>query len=113
MDHQEAQNTSEAGTGFMLSMAEIVRKFEAMGYTHSLNAAGDHFELEDGAKVFCDNFSVDHMSRFENTSDPDDNAVVYAITVTEPEIKGLFIESFGLYHEELSREMRQKLRQHH
>lgn len=113
MDKEVMNDMSEAGTGFMLSLADIVRKYEGMGYTESLSAAEDHFKLEDGRKIFCESFVVDHMQRSENTSDPDDNAVVYAISVPGEDIKGLFIESFGLYHEDLSREMRQRLRQHH
>lgn len=52
-------------------------------------------------------FNVDEVYRFEEGSDPDDNAVVYAIS-SYSGIKGTLIDSYGVYAEHMTFEMAQK-----
>jgi hypothetical protein len=50
--------------------------------------------------------------RFENTSDPNDQSILYAISSPKHGIKGLFLESYGIYTEEVSRSMIEKFKNH-
>lgn len=96
----------KAGTGFMLELREGIAFFESEGYTENLIALFDHFECQSGAvKLYPKDFKVDGVMRFENTSDPDDQSILYAISSNDGKIKGAFVESYGLYHDELSPEM--------
>ncbi len=100
----------QAGTGFMSSLAETIQRMEAEGYDESMRAEYDHFECCSGRiKLFAADFSVDQMFRFENTSDPDDQAIAYAITSDVYDIKGIYVDSYGLYHDALSHGMILKL----
>jgi len=54
-------------------------------------------------------FHVDGVYRFEGDSNPDDSAVVYAISSADG-VKGTLVDSYGPYAEHLSFEMAQKLK---
>ena len=101
-----AKDELKAGTGFMLQLTEGLTFFESEGYTENLIACFDHFECQSGAvKLYPSDFKVDGVMRFENTSDPDDQSILYAISSNDGKIKGAYVESYGLYHDELAPEM--------
>jgi hypothetical protein len=97
-----------AGTGFMMNPTDALRELERRGYVENLVPRFDHLELHDGReRLGLDEFDVDLIVRFENTSDPDDQAILYAVSFGNR--KGTFLESYGLYHEELSERLLRKL----
>lgn len=101
-----ARDELKAGTGFMLQLREGLERLEKEGYTENLIGAYDHFECHSGeVKLFPVDFKVDCVMRFENTSDPDDQSILYAISSNDGKTKGAYVESYGLYHDELSPEM--------
>ena len=108
------QEEHKAGTGFMLGLAETIKNFQTYGcYTENLTAKEDHFECGSGKyKLYPANFEVDKMVRFENTSDPDDNSILYAISDASQNLKGLYVEGYGAGQPSLSREMIDKLKTH-
>lgn len=100
----------EAGTGFMASLADTIRAFESRGYTENLVPRFDHFEFRSGQEHLApEDFVLDEMRRFENTSDPDDQAILYAISAPTQGVKGLYVDSYGAYHDDLSERMLRKL----
>jgi len=103
----------EAGTGFMLSISEVIKQLSQKGYSENLSAKRDHFEARSGElKLFPDEIVIDNIFRFENTSDPDDQSILYAVSSPAKGVKGLYVESFGAGQEELSREMIERLKNH-
>lgn len=101
----------EAGTGFMPSLYEMVTRLEHRGYIENLGAHGDHFEARSGAlKLYPKDIVVDKMQRFENTSDPDDQAIVYAISAPALGVKGIYVDSYGLNQDDLSPDLLRALR---
>lgn len=106
-----AKDIQKAGTGFMLQPIEAMRELESKGYDKNLVLKNDHFEIDSGhEKIYPNEFEVDEMVRFENTSDPNDQSILYAISSENHGIKGLFLESFGVYNEDISRSMIEKLK---
>ena len=92
---------------------EVMQDFEKKGYTKNLTLKVDHFEVDSGKeKIYPDEFEIDDFVRFENASDPDDQSILYAISSPRHNLKGLFLESYGLYTEETSRSMIEKFRHH-
>lgn len=114
--HPTSQNTNDtlrAGTGFMLQPIEAIEDLQKDGYDQNLVARFDHFELRSGAdKAYPNEFEVDEVVRFENTSDPSDQSILYAISSPSHGWKGIYLESYGLYHDDLSTEMIEKLGRH-
>ena len=64
--------------------------------------------LKDGIYV-AEDFDVDETHRFEGMSSTDDNSVLYAIS-SKDGIKGLLVDAYGVYAENISEAMRRKLR---
>lgn len=111
---QETLDILEAGTGFMLSLSEALRLLEKKGYAENLSAKIDHFECRSGQfKLYPQDFCVDGIIRFENTSDPDDQSILYAVSAPAHGLKGIYVESYGIHQDELSREMIERLKDHH
>lgn len=54
-------------------------------------------------------FRVNEIYRFEENSSPDDNSVIYAIS-SSAGVKGTLVDACGMYAENMSFEMAQKLR---
>lgn len=54
-------------------------------------------------------FNVDEVHRFEGMSSTDDNSILYAIS-SKDGIKGTLVDAYGIYAENISEEMRKKLR---
>lgn len=106
MNHNQTElpdDMIKAGTGEMQCLAEAIKLLQKKGYTTNLTLAYDHFKTEDGKiKLYPKDIFFDEVMRFENTSDPDDQSILYAISSTNDGIKGTYIESYGLYHEDIS-----------
>lgn len=103
----------KAGTGFMISLTDTIAKYEAKGYTANLTPKYDHFEAKSGEiKLYPQNIQIDHMVRFENTSDPDDQSILYAVSDITADTKGLYVESYGAGQDALSKEMIDCLKEH-
>lgn len=110
MDAKEANSINQAGTGFMLSLTDSIHEFEKKGYTENLVPRFDHFESRSGqVKLYPDDLKIDKVLRFENSSDPDDQSIMYAIS--SGDLKGLYVDSYGLYHDELSPAILDRLKQ--
>ncbi|MGZ3727375.1 MAG: phosphoribosylpyrophosphate synthetase [Pseudobdellovibrio sp.] len=106
-------DSSEAGTGHMQQLAPTIHRLQEQGYIENLVPKLDHFECQSKKfSIYPSNMTVDQMIRFENTSDPDDQSILYAITDHSQNLKGLYVDSYGLYHDELSRAMIQALAVH-
>jgi hypothetical protein len=113
MTDQISNDMQRAGTGFMESVSDALKYFEGLGYDKNIVPRYDHFEVDCGAKkIFPDDFEVDEIFRFENTSDPDDQAVVYAISSRAHNLKGVFMESYGIQQESFSKAMIDRLKKH-
>ena len=106
-----AKDELQAGTGFMLQLREGIQFMEDLGYNENLISKYDHFEFQSGLhSLKPSEFQVDGFMRFENTSDPDDQSILYAISSKDGQFKGTYVESYGLYHEEMSQDMMERFK---
>jgi len=81
------------------------------------------YEAEFEAKPYClycgdmdlrmnhDEFNIDEVYRFEEDSNPGDNAVLYAIS-SNTGVKGTMVDANGPYAENMSFDIANKLRNH-
>ena len=58
-----------------------------------------------------EDFHVDEVYRFQGDSNPDDNAIIYAIS-SSTGVKGIIIDGYGASSEHISFEIAKKLRNH-
>ena len=60
----------------------------------------------------ADEFEIDAVFRFDGQTDPDDEAVVYAISSTKHNAKGILVNGYGVYNDEFSSALIEKLKNH-
>jgi len=58
-------------------------------------------------------FEIDEVYRFEGMTDPADSSVVYAISSSVGNLKGVLVDAYGVYAENVSPELLGKLKIHH
>lgn len=79
------------------------------GYEYDFNLLDDKIEIKSERETYQINeFKVDRVLRFEGASNPDDNAILYAIT-TENGKKGVLVDGYGISSGQVSKEMMDKL----
>ncbi len=95
------------------SLSEAIENLRVRGYAEDFNL-----------KSFCltcprlnlelrpEQFTIDETYRFEGQSNPDDSSVIYAVS-SNPDLKGILVDAYGVYAESLTPEMAQKLRLAH
>ena len=78
------------------------------GYVLDFNLKPDCVECSPDIKLHPDDFVIDKFFRFEGASNPDDSAIVYAIS-SKDGLKGTIVDAYGVYSDSLTPEMIQKL----
>ena len=89
----------------MTTLSEILNKLQAEGYTEDFNTKPDTINADPG------NFVIDHHYRFEGESNPDDEAVVYAISSLNNEIKGVLVDGYGTSSDDATEDVVKNLKE--
>lgn len=98
----------------MTTLTEILEKLKSEGYTIDFNVKHNCLECaENSLQVHPEDFVVDRVFRFEGDSNPDDEAIVYAISSEKHNLKGTLVNGYGLFADELTEELVYALRIKH
>ena len=85
----------------MNTLTERVNKMTQNGYTDNMKVTKDGLYSTEKDKTYAPNeITIIDFFRFEGQSDPADNAILYVIE-TEDGCKGMLIDSYGAYADEL------------
>lgn len=87
------------------SLSETIHFLQHNGYT-------EDFNLENACREFDEDpsqFVIEETFRFDNQSDPDDQCVLFAVHNKKRDIKGILLNSFGLYHDSATSKLANKL----
>ena len=91
------------------TLFEAITDLKNRGYSSDFNLHPEWIECPPlNLKLNPAEFHVDEVHRFEGATDPDDSAVLYAISSSE--IKGLLVDAYGAYSGALSNEMINRLK---
>lgn len=91
------------------TMVEAINGLKRQGYEHDFNLHPEWIECAPlNLKLAPDQFHVDQVHRFEGMTNPDDSAVLYAISAQDG-LKGLLVDAYGPYAETVSEAMIAKL----
>jgi hypothetical protein len=92
------------------TLSQKMAELKTLGYTNDLNLCSEHIECNAlKLKLHPEDFDVDEVHRFEGMSSTDDNSILYAIS-SKKGVKGLLVDAYGVYAENISEAMRKKLR---
>jgi len=105
MDHDGLKHIGE-----MTTLSEVINALIEQGYTSDFNLkSGQNNGQKNPVQEFPDQFVIDKHYRFEGESDPDDEAIVYAISSVDGHRKGLLVNGYGTSSENGEDEMISKL----
>ena len=95
------------------TVTEALTDLKARGFTIDFNLAFDKITCPDNKVCLNPNeFEIAEVYRFEGNTDPGDENVVYAIESKDKKIKGVIMSAYGMYADNISNEMIQKLSMH-
>lgn len=91
------------------TLSEAMLALKVKGYLNDFNLHPEWIECPPlKMKLVPEEFHVDEVHRFEGMTDPDDSAVLFAISSSNG-LKGLLVDAYGLYANSLSPLMIEKL----
>ena len=91
------------------TLSEATSDLKKRGYTEDFNLQPDCVACAGlGLQWKPEHFTVDEYHRFEGMSDPDDNSIVFAIS-SKDGVKGILVDAYGVYSENLTEPMIRKL----
>ena len=97
------------------TVTEAMADLKKMGYTidFSILTAKECLICHITAtELSPDDFEIDHFYRFEGDSDPGDQMIVYAISSTKNNLKGIVVNAYGIYADNESSAIVKKLNTH-
>ena len=92
------------------TLIDVLNNLKKVGYDEDFNLKQNCIECRNGEyRIFHNEFEVDEYFRFDNDSDPADQSILYAISSEKYNLKGVLINSYGIYSEEITDDMVDKL----
>lgn len=84
------------------------------GYNLDFNLTSEALECKSiNLQLMPEEFEIEEVYRFEGITDPADSSVVYAISSNLGNLKGVLVDGYGVYAENISPELLNKLKIHH
>lgn len=93
------------------TLVEGIEDLRKQGYVEDFNLQQHCLECRDREyQIFHNEFEIDKFFRFEGDSNPDDSSILYAISSDKYGLKGILINAYGIYSEDIADEMLSKLK---
>lgn len=95
------------------TLSQTMADLKKQGYTTDFNLGTQCISCnEKELELFPNDFQIDEVHRFEGASNPDDNAILYAISSEKFSVKGLLVNGYGISADEMTNDMIEKLATH-
>ena len=93
-----------------ITLSEAISDLAKKGYTFNFNIKNDCIECaENNLQLQPDEFEIDEVHRFQEMSDVDNESILYAISSTQNNVKGLLVNAYSIYADTASTELVAKL----
>lgn len=89
------------------TVLEAIRQLRDAGFMVDFNIEGN-FLSANSSKYHLDDFEITDIYRYEGDTNPDEEATVYGIQ-SKDGVKGILVTSYGMYIDDVSEELLQKL----
>lgn len=92
------------------TLSEAINDLTKRGYTFNFNIKSDCIEcVEKNIQLQPDEFEIDEVHRFQEMSDVDNESILFAISSTQNNLKGLLVNAYGIYADTASSKLIEKL----
>ncbi|MFV0540090.1 MAG: phosphoribosylpyrophosphate synthetase [Aestuariibaculum sp.] len=94
------------------NLIEGIAGLKKQGYVEDFNLKENCLECRKGQyKIFHNEFEIDKTFRFEDgDSSPESSSILYAISSEKYKLKGIMVNSYGIYSDTVANEMLNKLK---
>jgi hypothetical protein len=95
------------------TLSETINGLKKEGYDLDFNIREECLVCHERNTILSpDEFEIDKVYRFEGASNPDDEAILYAISSAKYGVKGLLVNGYGIFAEDASAALVEKLQRH-
>ncbi len=97
------------------TVTEAMTALKKLGYTTDFSLMTEKECIichETKTELLPDDFKIDDFYRFDGDSDPGDEMVVYAISATNDQLKGIIVNAYGIYANNTASKLVKKLNTH-
>lgn len=92
------------------TLTEALADLQKRGYREDFNLTENCLNCAaHKLEIHPEDFEVDEFYRFEGDTDPGDSMVLYAISANTSKLKGTLVDAYGVYAENLTPAMVEKL----
>jgi hypothetical protein len=96
------------------TLTEAIDALKTQGYTEDFNIHDNLLRSASGKHTLGHSeFVIDKSFRFDVDEDPSDQAMLYAISSVDNNIKGILVNGYGIYSEDGTNELLEKLQKVH
>ncbi|SHM73730.1 MULTISPECIES: cupin domain-containing protein [Chryseobacterium] len=92
------------------TLSQTINELAKVGYTHDFNRQ-DNCEICHNENIMLSpvDFKIDKVYRFEGTSDPDYQSILYAISSSKFNVKGIIVNGYGISSDDATSKIIEKL----
>ncbi len=95
------------------TVTQAVAALKKEGYTLDFNLKGECLFCEHyNTELSPEEFEIDKVFRFEGETDPGDEMILFAVSSSKYQVKGLLLNAYGMYADSASNTMIAKLTKH-
>jgi hypothetical protein len=92
------------------TMVDALNDLKARGFNLDFNLVkGSLHNTTNNITLHPRDFEIVELYRFEGESDPADNSILYALKSDKYDAKGVFVNAYGVYSDDVSEELLKKL----
>lgn len=92
------------------TLSETINGLAKLGYSHDFNIHEECIVCrQTNVTLSSDDFQIDKIYRFEGTSDPDYQSILYAISSEKFAVKGLLVNGYGISSDDVTSTLIEKL----
>ncbi|SDA97338.1 hypothetical protein SAMN03080617_04358 [Algoriphagus alkaliphilus] len=91
------------------TLVETLENLRKEGYIEDFNIRFDSLICGDVC-LLPSQFEVDQTFRFEGNTDPSDEAILFAISSLDGKLKGVVVNSYGVYSDDLTDDLMEKFK---
>ena len=92
------------------TVTDTLNTLKEEGYVLDFNLKPDCVECKShDFQLYPEDFVIDKFYRFEGASNPDDSAIIYAISSRDGQ-RGTLLDAYGVYADSITTEMMEKLK---
>lgn len=96
------------------NLVEALNDLKAHGYDEDFNLKQNCIECRNrNYRIFHNEFEIDEYHRFDDDTDPSAESILYAISSDKYNLKGVLVNAYGIYSEDITDEMLNKLKMRH